>query len=84
MTLLEIVTEMREATAQHARRTRYRGQEEYLEDKEAHCRRMNQLADELLRRHGTPDRLTMSAGKVAIGRRVVQVDFRRVRRAARG
>ena len=76
MSAIGIASEIRAELREHRRRTRFGGQADYLETKDAFCARLESLVDQLVRAAGTPPALSLVPGTRVFGRRTVQVVVR--------
>ncbi|WP_238314951.1 hypothetical protein, partial [Methylobacterium organophilum] len=57
-------------------RRRYRDQAEYLEAKDAHCKRIRALVRQLRRQIGIPELLSLGTGRRSYGGRSFSVELR--------
>lgn len=71
-----ITSQIRDEVRSFRRRERFSDQADYLERKDAHCRRVEVLLNDLMRSIGTPAALSMQPGSRFFGRRSVQVVLR--------
>ncbi|MGY2052397.1 hypothetical protein [Methylobacterium sp. JK268] len=71
-----IARQIRDEVRSFRSRERFRDQADYLDRKDAHCRRVEVLVADLVRAIGTPAALSMVPGARTFGRRSVQVVMR--------
>ncbi|UMY19115.1 hypothetical protein MMB17_07400 [Methylobacterium organophilum] len=76
-----IVTAIEQEAEAFCRR-RYRDQAEYLEAKDAHCKRIRALVWQLRRQIGVPEMLSLATGRRSYGGRFFEVVARRPRQLA--
>ena len=71
-----ITAQIRDEVRSFRRHERFTDQADYLERKDAHCRRVEVLLNDLMRAIGTPVALSIVPGARVLGRRSVQVVMR--------